>query len=107
MPNGEGKPWVPRRPNNDVLWKLLGVVFVPILFWLAATVVGHSEELASRGATIDRAESDQEQAESDRHEISKKVERVEERVDNYQRANDSAHIRQERKLDTIIERLNR
>ena len=105
MPNGEGKPWTPRRPNNDQLWKLLGLVFVPAIGWLLITVIAHSQELSARAVQVEASAEQQEQAEGERHEIAKQVERVEERVNNYQRANDSAHLRQERKLDRILEKI--
>ncbi len=105
-PNGQGRDtWIHRR--NDTMWKLLGVIFVPAIAWLLITVIGHSEEIAARGVEVKRSTTEQAQAEDERHEISKKVERLDERINNYQHSNDAAHARQDGKLDRILQQLSR
>jgi|1_EtaG_2_1085319.scaffolds.fasta_scaffold01604_8 hypothetical protein len=105
MPNGTGKSWTTRR--ESVLFKVVLSVGVPVVAWTLLTVIAHSEELAARGAVADRTEAEQAQAEAERLEIARRLERVEERVGNYQESNREAHERQERALERILEAVER
>jgi hypothetical protein len=107
MPNGDTgrNGWIHRR--NDTLWKVAGAIIIPAVGWLMLTVVSHSEELASSGVDLDRTTIATEQAVLERHAIQVNLSRLEERQMQQQRSNDSAHARQDRKLDQIIQRLDR
>jgi len=103
MPNGNTgrEGWIHRK--DQTIFKIAISVVIPVTAWLLLTVVGHSEELAERGSRQDRAVEDQQQAEQERNEIARKVERLDERTQSVQRTLN----RQDNKLDTILERLGR
>ena len=105
MPNGSGGSWTPRR--ESIVFKAILGIGIPVVAWTLLTVIAHSEELAARGAIADRTEAEQQQAEAERLEIARRLERVEERVGNYQEANEAAHRRQERSLQRILEAVER
>ena len=103
MPNGEGKTWTPRRPNNETLWKFLGIIFVPVIMGLGIAVAGLSQDMSAAEVKLERAEQTAEEL----HEIDKKLGRLEERQLQQQKSNDEAHDRQDDKLDKILEQLSR
>lgn len=110
MPNGNGKAWTPRRPNNETLWKLLGIIFVPVIMGLGIAVAGLSQDMSAAEVKLDRAEETADEL----HEIDNALGRLEERQLQQQKANDDAHERllegdrdQNEKLDRILQRLGR
>jgi len=110
MPNGDtGRGgWLLRKNHeSQVLWKMLGLVFIPAIGWLAITVIGHSEELSAHEVDVSRTTEAAEQAIEERHAIDLKLSRLEERQMQQQRSNDAAHTRQDAKLDRILDRLER
>ena len=103
MPNGDGKAWTPRRPNNETLWKFLGIIFVPVIMGLGIAVAGLSQDMSAAEVKLERAEQTAEEL----HQIDKKLGRLEERQLQQQKSNDDAHRRQDDKLDKILEQLRR
>ena len=104
VPNGTGAPWVARREMTlKICIAALSIVVVPVVSWLILTVQSHSEELAERGSRQDRAVEDVEHARGERNEIARRVERLDERTQAIQRSLGT----QDRKLDSILERLER
>ena len=103
MPNGDGKASTPRRPNNETLWKFLGIIFVPVIMGLGIAVAGLSQDMSAAEVKLERAEQTAEEL----HQIDKKLGRLEERQLQQQKSNDDAHRRQDDKLDKILEQLRR
>jgi hypothetical protein len=106
MPNGETgrNGWLHRR--NETLVKVAVAVVIPVTAWLLLTVIGHSEELSAKGVDLNRTSLATEQAVQERHSIALKLSALEERQLQQQRSNDSAHARQDLKLDRQDEKLD-